>query len=48
MKHLYTLLRIGLHTNCSNCDAFTNTNTYERDDELIVDLCNRCQVQEHA
>ena len=48
MKHLYTLRTIGSHTNCSTCDAFTITNSYERDDDLIVDLCNRCQVQEHA
>lgn len=48
MKHLYVLQKIGSQTNCSNCDDFTATNSYERDDDLIVDLCNRCQSLLHA
>ena len=48
MKHLYILRRIGSHTNCSNCDDFTITNSYFRDDDLIVDLCSKCQFQDHA
>ena len=48
IKHLYTLRSIGSFTNCSNCDDFTDTNSYVRDDDLLVDLCNQCQIQEHA
>jgi hypothetical protein len=48
MNHLYSLLKIGSVTNCSECDKFTQTNSYERDDDLVVDLCAGCQSRLHA
>ena len=48
MNHLYSLLKIGSITNCSNCDSFSMTNAYLRDDDLEVDLCNSCQSRLHA
>ena len=34
-------------TNCSDCDAFTQANEYDREDHLVIFLCKNCENKHH-
>ena len=34
-------------TNCSDCDAFTQVNEYDREDRHIFLLCKNCENKHH-
>jgi hypothetical protein len=44
---IYSFSGYGGVMNCSDCDAFTQVNEYDREDGLVVWLCNRCENKHH-
>ena len=46
--HVYSFSGYGGVMNCSDCDAFTQVNEYDRiHDGLVVWFCERCENKHH-
>jgi hypothetical protein len=47
-RHVYSFSGYGGVENCSDCDAFTQVNEYDRlHDGAILFFCNRCENKHH-
>jgi hypothetical protein len=44
---IYSFSGYGGVENCSDCDDFTQVNEYDRDDQLVVFFCKRCEDRLH-
>jgi len=45
--HIYSFSGYGGVSNCSDCDAFSQVNEYDRHDGLVVFFCNNCENKKH-
>jgi hypothetical protein len=47
-RHVYSFSGYGGVENCSDCDAFTQVNEYDRiHDGAVLFFCNRCENKHH-
>ena len=44
---IYNFSGYGGVMNCTDCDAFTQVNEYDREDGLVVWLCGSCENKHH-
>ena len=43
----YSFSGYGGVSNCSRCDAYDQVNEYDRQDGLVVFMCNKCENKLH-
>ena len=43
----YSFSGFGGVSNCSRCDAYDQVNEYDRQDGLVVFMCNKCENRLH-
>jgi len=45
--NIYNFSGYGGVMNCTDCDAFSQVNEYDREDGLVVWLCHSCENKHH-